>query len=88
MPDFLDRDYVPQRWNTFVVYIIMTSACASCVLFANRALPTINSMGLFFILAGVLISVIVLAAMPASHASNDFGKRSSATSTYMQLTET
>jgi choline transport protein len=45
-------------------------------MFFNRALPLINNLGLFFILAGVFITILVCAIMPSTagtgHASNDF----------------
>ncbi|KAK7523102.1 choline transporter [Phyllosticta citriasiana] len=68
--------FVPQAWHTFVVYVIMTWCCCLTVLFANRALPAINEIGLFLILAGVFVTALVCATMPSSsgsgHASNDF----------------
>jgi choline transport protein len=57
-------DYVFERWHVFIGYLIITWICCSTVLFANRALPMINSIGLFFILAGVFISILVCAIMP------------------------
>ncbi|KAL1304537.1 hypothetical protein AAFC00_003519 [Neodothiora populina] len=62
-------DYVAERWNVFIVYLILTWSCCACVLFANRALPWINNLGLFFILAGCLVSVLVCAIMPSSNGS-------------------
>jgi len=35
-------DYVAERWNVFVVYMIMVWSCASVVMFCNRALPILN----------------------------------------------
>ncbi|KAF2839268.1 choline transport protein-like protein [Patellaria atrata CBS 101060] len=68
--------YVPQRWHTFVVYIILSWLCCSVVLFANRALPVISQLGLFFIIAGVMITVLVCAIMPhttgSRYSSNAF----------------
>ncbi|KAK8208550.1 amino acid/polyamine transporter I [Phyllosticta capitalensis] len=68
--------FVPQAWHTFVVYVIMTWCCCLTVLFANQALPAINQIGLFLILAGVFITVLVCAIMPSQsgggYASNDF----------------
>ena len=47
------------------------------MLFANRALPALNNVGLFFILGGVCITIVVCAAMPGTggrspHASPAF----------------
>lgn len=46
-------------------------------MFANRALPVINNAGMFLVLAGLLITIIVCAVMPgrsggSGYASNDF----------------
>jgi hypothetical protein len=45
-------------------------------MFANRALPTITNIGLFLILAGCFISIMVCAIMPSrtdkGHASSEF----------------
>ncbi|KAF1810707.1 amino acid transporter [Eremomyces bilateralis CBS 781.70] len=69
-------DYAFQRWHVFVVYLITTWMCCAVVLFANRALPYVGQMGLFFILAGVLVSILVCAIMPSTtgtgHASDHF----------------
>ncbi|KAI6951471.1 amino acid transporter [Hortaea werneckii] len=53
--------------------LVSSPACMRCpipalppsVLFANRALPKIEQAGLFFLLAGVVISIIVCAIMPS-----------------------
>jgi choline transport protein len=64
------------RWHVFVTYLIVTWSCCACVLFANRALPLVNQLGLFFILAGVFITIIVCAVMPSKnglgHATDAF----------------
>lgn len=69
--------YVPQKWHVFVAYLIVTWSCCCVVLFANSALPRINNFGLFFIIGGVFVTVVVCAVMPstsagAGHASNAF----------------
>lgn len=67
-------EYVASRWNVFIVYVILTWSCCACVSFANRALPLINNVGLFFILAGCFVSIMVCAIMPSTtgegHASS------------------
>ncbi|KAF2493840.1 amino acid transporter [Lophium mytilinum] len=59
-------EYVPERWHVFVTYLIVTWLCCATVLFANRALPYISNVGLFFIIAGVLITILVCAIMPST----------------------
>ncbi|OBT95166.1 hypothetical protein VE01_07650 [Pseudogymnoascus verrucosus] len=65
-----------KRWQVFIVYQIMTWFCCCIVLFCNRALSTINRVGSFFMLAGVVVTVLVCAIMPfhngKGHASNSF----------------
>jgi hypothetical protein len=69
-------DYTFHRWHAFIAYLIMTWITCACVLFANRLLPAINQLGLIFILAGVVVTILVCAIMPSTtgsgHASNDF----------------
>ncbi|KAF7164448.1 hypothetical protein CNMCM5623_008995 [Aspergillus felis] len=57
-------DFVPQAWHTFISFIICTWMCCCIVLFMNRFLPHIGNLGMFFILAGVFITIIVCAVMP------------------------
>ncbi|KAJ5786769.1 uncharacterized protein N7503_011981 [Penicillium pulvis] len=54
-----------QTWNTFVTFIICTWVCCCIVLFMNRFLPYIGNIGMFFILAGVFVTIIVCAVMPS-----------------------
>ncbi|KAL0264500.1 hypothetical protein SLS55_000450 [Diplodia seriata] len=69
-------EYVWQRWHTFVTYLIATWCCCAAVLFANRALPLVNQIGLFLIVAGCFVTVLVCAIMPGTtgngYASNAF----------------
>jgi choline transport protein len=64
--------YTFQRWHVFVTYIVVTWLCCFVVAFANRALPWVNHIGLFLIIAGVFVSILVCAIMPSHHGSNDF----------------
>jgi choline transport protein len=69
-------EYVPERWHIFIAYLVLTWICCCTVLFANHVLPMANNIGLFFILAGVLITIIVCAVLPyatgSSYASSPF----------------
>lgn len=68
--------FVIQRWHVFVAYIICTWGCCLPVLFFNRALPRIELLGGFLVIAGVLITILVCAIMPhvnnQPYASNAF----------------
>jgi len=69
-------EYIPQRWHVFIAYLIGSSMCCSIVLFANRALPWVNNIGLVFILGGVLVTILVCAIEPhvtgSGYASSSF----------------
>ncbi|KAF2707246.1 amino acid transporter [Pleomassaria siparia CBS 279.74] len=69
-------DFVYQRWNVFIAYLIITWTCCCVVMFANRALPMLTNIGLVLILAGAFITITVCAIMPSrtgkGHASNSF----------------
>ena len=67
-------DYEYQRWQIFVVFIFCAWLLAAIVLFFNKAIPMLEQIGGFFILAGFLITVIVSAVM------RDVQSRSYATS--------
>jgi choline transport protein len=69
-------EYAPERWHIFIGYLIVTWGCCATVLFANRALPMVNNIGLFFILAGVFITILLCTIMPhtsgSGYASSSF----------------
>jgi amino acid transporter len=68
--------FVPDRWSIFIAHLMVTAICCTTVLCANRALPMINNIGLFFILAGVFITIMICAIMPhttgSGYASSSF----------------
>lgn len=69
-------DYAYERWHVFIAYLIITWICCFIVMFANRALPTLTNVGLFLILAGCFVTIMVCAIMPSQtgkgYASTDF----------------
>ncbi|KAL5120446.1 hypothetical protein ACEQ8H_001736 [Pleosporales sp. CAS-2024a] len=68
--------YAYERWQVFIVYLLVTWVAAFIVMLMNRALPTITKIGLFFILAGVFVTILVCTIMPSrtgkGYASNAF----------------
>jgi choline transport protein len=65
-------DFVVEPWHTYVAFLVITwAACATCI-FGNRIMPYLQQAGLFLILVGGLITIIVVAAMPKQHASSSF----------------
>ena len=65
-------DFVTQRWHVFVAYIICTWLCCFLVLFANKLLPMLESVGGFLIVAGAFITIVTCASMPDVHATDAF----------------
>lgn len=70
-------DYVGERWHVFVTYVLITWIACPAVCLFNSAMPHLNKVGIFFILAGFIITVITVAVMPnraggPGHASSAF----------------
>lgn len=59
-------EYVSQRWHVFIGYLLITWGCCAIVLFGNRYLPHLNSIGLFWIVGGAFITILVCAIMPTT----------------------
>jgi amino acid transporter len=65
-------DYVPQQWHVFIAYLMVLWFCCIVVVFANRLVPYTQNAGMFFVIVGGIVTIIVIAAMPKQHASNYF----------------
>jgi len=65
-------DYVIKPWHIFVALLLITWICIAITIFFNRFLPYLQQFGLFVVLVGGLATIIVIAAMPKTHASNSF----------------
>jgi len=64
-------DFVVQSWHVFLAFILINWFCCLTVIFFNRFMPALQKFGLFVIVVGGLVTVIVLAAAK-SHASASF----------------
>ncbi|KAH8903721.1 amino acid permease [Coniochaeta sp. PMI_546] len=69
--------FVAQPWHVFIVYIIATWLACAAVCLANRGMPLLNNIGVGAILAGFLITIIVVTVMPGrdgrpAHATSSF----------------
>jgi choline transport protein len=64
--------YVIEPWHIFVAFLLITWICIAITVFFNRYLPYLQHFGLFMIIAGGIVTVIVIAAMPKTHASSSF----------------
>lgn len=65
MYSLFHADFKAQPWHVFVSYMICTWICCATVLFGNKALPALGNIGLFFIISGVFVTIIVCAVMPS-----------------------
>nr|POE54179.1 choline transport protein [Quercus suber] len=65
-------DFVVEPWHSYVAFVLITWLCAAFVIFCNKLIPYLQHAGLFLIVVGGLVTVVVVAAMPVQHATNDF----------------
>ncbi|KAL9623982.1 MAG: hypothetical protein Q9160_001735 [Pyrenula sp. 1 TL-2023] len=62
----------PQPWHYFVTLVCITWLCIAATIFLNKYLPVLQQFGLFMVVVGGIVTIIVIAAMPERHASNSF----------------
>lgn len=65
-------DLAIEAWHVFIAFVLVNILCCATVIFGNRFQPALQSLGLFMVVVGGLVTVIVLAAMPRQHASSSF----------------
>ena len=65
-------NYVIQPWHIFIVLLLITWISIAITIFFNGYLPYLQQFGLFVVIVGGIVTIIVLAAMPKSHASSSF----------------
>jgi len=53
-------ELVIQPWQVFVTYVITTWLACALVCTCNRWMPYLNELGIFFVVAGFLITLIVV----------------------------
>jgi choline transport protein len=63
-----DLDIRP--WHVYAAYILLTWFCILFCIFFNRFMPLLQNLGMFLIIVGGLATVIVVSAMPKTHASS------------------
>lgn len=65
-------DFVVEPWHSFIAFVVITWLCTAFVIFCNRLISHLQYVGMALIIFGGLATIIVVAAMPAQHASNSF----------------
>jgi len=74
-----DRVSAPKTLRNVLKRRIQADIChrvlwlgVALVIFANRVIPYTQNAGMFFVIVGGIITIIVIASMPQLHASNQF----------------
>jgi choline transport protein len=65
-------DLIIQPWHVYIAFLLVLWTCVATVIFGNRVIPYLQDLGLFLVLGGGLVTIIVVAAMPSQHATNSF----------------
>ena len=65
-------DLVIAPWHIFVALVLICWLCIAITIFGNRLVPALQSFGLFMVVVGGFVTVVVVAAMPSQHASTSF----------------
>lgn len=69
-------DYEYQAWHSFVAFVIVTWLATFFIVFCNRLLAPLQHFGLFLVIIGGIVTILVLAIMPsqtgAGYASASF----------------
>ncbi|KAI0446439.1 amino acid transporter [Xylaria telfairii] len=64
--------YTSEAWHVYLAYVGVLWLSTLFIIFANRLVPYTQTLGMFFVMFGGVITIIVIAAMPKTHASNHF----------------
>ncbi|EWZ00284.1 hypothetical protein FOYG_00167 [Fusarium oxysporum NRRL 32931] len=70
-------DYIVKEVHVFAVFVISTWLACFSVCYGGRAMPLLNQFGIYWLLIGLLITIVVLAAVPlrsggSGHATSSF----------------
>ncbi|KAF5002491.1 hypothetical protein FGRMN_316 [Fusarium graminum] len=68
----LTPGFSPAAWQVYVAYLIVIWLSTFIVIFSNRLVPYTQKLGLFLVVAGGLVTIIIVAVMPKKHASSEF----------------
>lgn len=65
-------DLVIEAWHSYVAFVCIIWLVTAFVIFCNKTIPYLQHVGLFLIVVGGLVTVIVVASMPREYATNSF----------------
>lgn len=65
-------DFEIQAWHTYVAFVLVTFFCSGFCIFFNRLIPKLQDFGLFLVIVGGIVTIIVVTAMPSMHAPTEF----------------
>ncbi|USW47738.1 Putative amino acid/polyamine transporter I [Septoria linicola] len=65
-------DFIIEAWHWYTALVCIIWFVTAFVIVCNGAIPYLQHVGLFLILVGGLITIIVVTSMPNQHASNAF----------------
>ncbi|KAI9166403.1 LOW QUALITY PROTEIN: putative amino acid transporter [Paramyrothecium foliicola] len=65
-------DYTIESWHIYIAYLGVVWISTLIVVFANRLVPLTQQIGMLLVVAGGIVTVIVISAMPSQHASDEF----------------
>ena len=65
-------DLVIEAWHSYVAFVCIIWLVTAFVIFCNKTIPHLQHVGLFLIVVGGLVTVIVVTTMPREYATNSF----------------
>ncbi|PPJ56352.1 hypothetical protein CBER1_00643 [Cercospora berteroae] len=65
-------DLVIEAWHSYVAFVCIIWLVTAFVIFCNKTIPYLQHIGLFLIVVGGLVTVIVVTTMPREYATNSF----------------
>jgi amino acid transporter len=65
-------DFIILPWHLFLTFVLVNIFCCATIVFGNKYQPILQSVGLFMVVVGGVVTVIVVAVMPKQHATNAF----------------